>query len=133
MTEREIQNDIRIELSDHGTYFRANVGSCWTANQVQKLPDGSIHLIDPHPFNSGLPRGFSDVFGITPITITEDDVGKTVGVFTAIEIKRPGNKPTPEQVNFLRVVTERGGLAGIAHSAEEAVQIIKQGGASVVT
>jgi hypothetical protein len=43
----------------------------------------------------------------------------TTGRFLAIEVKRPGNKPTPEQQQFIDTINEAGGLAFVARSVEE--------------
>jgi len=51
-------------------------------------------------------------------------VGRRVAVFTAVEIKAD-TSPTPEQINFIEAVQEAGGIAGVAHSADEAEGIIK--------
>jgi type IV secretory pathway TrbF-like protein len=64
--------------------------------------------------------------GITPITITQDMVGKTIGVFTAIEVKTPKGKPTEEQINFIQRVRDLGGFAGVAQSVEDALEITNQ-------
>ena len=57
--------------------------------------------------------GVSDILGCTP-----------QGRFLAVECKDTGKKPTPEQVQFLDGVRERGGLAIVAHSVEEVASIL---------
>jgi len=52
--------------------------------------------------------GISDILGCT-----------TQGRFYAVECKRVGEKPKPAQVSFLRLVSERGGLAIVASSIED--------------
>jgi hypothetical protein len=74
----------------------------------------------------GLCKGSSDIIGIRPVTITADMVGKTIGAFTAIEVKTPKGKPTEEQLNFIQRVKDLGGLAGVARSVEDALTITKQ-------
>jgi hypothetical protein len=41
------------------------------------------------------------------------------GRFPAIEVRRPGNKPTPEQQQFIDTINEAGGLAFVTRSVEE--------------
>lgn len=123
--EHNIQNAIRIELSRHGvTTFRANSGYAWASNDISYLPDGSILMRDPRPFHA-LPPGFSDLFGITPKRITPEDVGRILAVFTAIEVKQPGKKPSDKQRHFIEFVGKVGGFAGVARSVEEALDIAK--------
>lgn len=40
-------------------------------------------------------------------------------LFVAIEVKRPGNEPTPKQQSFLDRVASRGGIALCVHSLDE--------------
>jgi hypothetical protein len=54
-------------------------------------------------------RGVSDIIGCIPKT----------GRFLAIEVKRPGNKPTAEQQQFIDTINAAGGLAFVARSVEE--------------
>ena len=54
-------------------------------------------------------RGVSDIIGCIPKT----------GRYLAIEVKRPGGKPTPEQQQFIDTINGAGGLAFVAHSVEE--------------
>lgn len=75
----------------------------------------------------------SDRVGWTPIEITPEMVGKTVPVFTSIEMKKGGYKPSGKaeldhiaaQQRFCDTVTRAGGIAGIVDSAEKAVDLVK--------
>jgi hypothetical protein len=53
-------------------------------------------------------KGISDIIGLTP-----------EGVFIAVEVKQPKNKPTPDQDAFLERVRVKGGIAIVAHSVGE--------------
>jgi hypothetical protein len=57
----------------------------------------------------------SDLIGITPVTVRPEHVGRTIGVFTAVEVKHPGwTKPENDrdraQEAFLVSVCQHGGL-----------------------
>lgn len=73
----------------------------------------------------------SDLIGITPITITPEMVGRTLGVFTAIEVKKPDWKPSLSnkreqgQANFIQWVKSKGGIAGFANSIDSFLAIIR--------
>ena len=69
-------------------------------------------------------RGPSDLIGWRTITITPDMVGRQVAVFAAVEVKDRA-KATPEQEQFIAQVQAAGGLAGVAHSVEEARAILR--------
>lgn len=59
-------------------------------------------------------RGAGDISGI---------VGD--GRRLEIEVKKPGNKHfQPEQLTFLDLVRTRGGVAGVVHSVEEALDLV---------
>lgn len=97
--EHELMDKIRIELTRHGAaVFRANVG-------VIRTPDGRY-------INIGLPKGFSDLFGVLPN-----------GQAFFIECKVKPNKPTSEQISFIRAMKSRNAFAGTAYSVEEALKI----------
>jgi hypothetical protein len=51
------------------------------------------------------------------------------GIVHALELKRGGLKPTPEQLDFLHQVKAAGGKANWANSFDGAVQILKTWGA----
>ena len=114
-SEATIQSDIRLRLSEiqAGVYLRYNVGTFLT--------------MDGRPVKIGEP-GVSDLIGITPRVITQDDVGKTIGVFTAIETKQVKDSTSKarkiSQGNFIRRIKELGGIAGICRSVEDAEEMV---------
>lgn len=102
MTEQDIQNSIRIALSNMGyVVFRANVGKIRT-------PEGRY-------FDTGLPKGFSDLLAIKD------------GKAYFIEVKKPGGKIRPDQVVFINRMKDMGCVAGIVFSVEEAIKLVNNG------
>ena len=81
----------------------------------------------------------SDLIGITPIEITPEMVGKTVGVFTAYEVKPVGFKKRETyseksrefgQNNFINLIKKFGGIAGFTtndYDVDLAVHEFKEG------
>lgn len=124
-SEHATQNDIRNSLCDVGLFFRANVGTAWASNDIAKLADGTLILRDPRPFSTGLPAGFSDVFGMVPTVITPDMVGQTVAVFTALECKSSKGRARDAQERFVRAVKLAGGRAGFTRDVASAEAIAK--------
>jgi len=111
--ETPVQNRCRLRLTKLGVLnFRNNTGA---------LKDKAGRLV-----KFGLFTGSSDIIACKPVTITQDMVGKVIGQFTAIEVKCPGKdvEPGGDQDNFLKAVRAHGGLAGVAHSEDEAELII---------
>lgn len=100
--EHDIQNRIRNETADIAMLFRANVGQGFTK-------DGRF-------FSTGLPKGFSDLFGFR--------LSDSRAVF--IEVKTATGRVRPEQEKFIGRMREYGALAGIARSVEDARRIILQ-------
>ena len=117
MTEREIQNRIRLALPTLGvTVFRANVGQSWTGDQAIHLANGDVLIKNARPFISGVPPGFSDLFGLT-----------SDGQFVAIEVKAANGRVSTKQSNFLQHIRANRGLAGVARSVEDARKILLGG------
>lgn len=101
MTETDIMHQIMLDVSAAGNLiFRGNVGKV-------KLRDGRW-------FDTGLPKGFSDLFG------ADKD-----GRLFFIEVKVPGGRIRDEQKRFLDAMTERGIRAGVAHNSTEALEIVR--------
>lgn len=56
--------------------------------------------------------------------ITQDMVGKSVGLFTAVEVKTPTGRVSKDQKNFIDTVIRLGGLAGVARHEDDLSKII---------
>jgi hypothetical protein len=97
--EHRIQNEIRLALADTCIIFRMNVGKGYTA--------------DGRYFTTGVPKGFSDLFGFR----------KSDGKAVFIEVKTPTGRPTEQQKHFLETMREYGAIAGICRSAEDAIEL----------
>lgn len=104
MTEEHyIQNQIRLALADSCILFRMNVGTGYTQ--------------DGRYFSTGVPKGFSDLFGFR----------KSDGRAVFIEVKTPKGSVADQQLNFLSAMQKAGAIAGICRSAEEAEELIRGG------
>lgn len=131
--EHALQTEIQNDLAGECLMFRANVGTGWQSNQIKRFskPEafvaqrGDLLLRNARPFTTGLPAGFSDLFGLTRITITQEMVGKSVGVFFAMEVKDQA-KASPDQKLFLNAIKQNGGISGIAHGTEDARRIVRK-------
>ena len=98
-TESNILNDCLIALSESGcTVWRNNTGVLKDANG--------------RPIKFGLCVGSSDIIGMS-----KD------GLFLAVECKTLTGKASADQERFMSRVRARGGRAGIARTAQEAVAI----------
>jgi hypothetical protein len=102
MKEIDVQNSIRLALNPYAIVFRANVGSFKTA-------DGRV-------VTTGLPKGFSDLFGFR----------KSDGRMFFIEVKNEKGRLRKEQVYFIETMKEKGAIAGVARSPEEAIALIRE-------
>ena len=71
--EHKIQNEIRIAFADSCILFRVNVGKCYTK--------------DGRYFDTGVPKGFSDLFGFR----------KSDERAVFIEVKTPTGRPMDHQ------------------------------------
>jgi hypothetical protein len=110
--EQQLQNEIRLALGSLPgvRLFRNNVGAL-------KDPRGQL-------VTYGLCTGSSDLIGLRRVTVTPDMVGQQVAVFTALEVKRPGQTPTEAQGKFLGMVDGMGGLSGVVTSIADARGIL---------
>lgn len=111
VSEQFIQQKIRAELGVGDARLWRNNTGC--------LQDRNGRAV-----RFGLAPGSSDLIGLRRIVVGPEHVGRTLAVFTAVEVKDARGRASPEQVRFLEVVRDLGGLGGIARSVEEAHQII---------
>lgn len=113
-TEKDVERTLILHASQIGsTLFKNNVGM---------YEDSRGNVI-----KYGLCNGSSDLIGWTPVTITEDMVGKRIAVFTAVEVKKNKNgkyKATEEQKAFISAVLRNGGYAGVADCQKDLEDIV---------
>jgi len=136
MSEKSVMHGIMIALTKIGArVFRNHVGLSYQgkAERFNKpttvvVEKGDIVLRNARTVKSGLMVGSSDLVGWNSRTITEYDIGRSIAVFVACEVKDEDGGLTDEQINFLQVVKDSGGVAIVARSAEDAVNGIKTGG-----
>lgn len=129
--EHALQNAIRNSLAGRALIFRANVGKAYTSNEAVRVPRKMPVVMGPkdillrnyRPFDTGLPPGFTDLFGLVSVEITPDMVGQKLAVFTAVEVK-DGAKVSPLQKNFIAAVNDNGGRAGVARSVDDAENLV---------
>jgi len=131
--ERSVQTGIRNDLAGTCLAYRANVGTGWTGTgpplvvdrkMVVSVSPGDVVLRKARRFSTGLPRGFSDLFGGVPIKITQEMVGRTILQFFAIEVKDDKGRASTEQNAFLKAVKRFGGRSGVARTVEDAKRVI---------
>ncbi len=103
MRESDIMRACMLALSDAGCLI-------WR-NNTGVLPDRQ-----GVPIRFGLCVGSSDLIGITPD-----------GRFLAIETKTAKGRIRPEQQRFIDAVRAKGGIAGIARSPEDALDLLRRG------
>jgi len=109
MNERDIQAEIWKAMGHFSVMFRNNVGVLKKAGRFVSF---------------GLTKGSSDLIGWTSVKITQEMVGSTVAIFTAIECKSPIGKATSKQLYFVERVKLDGGYAVVARSVEDALKAI---------
>jgi len=114
MNEATTQAAVRILASKEGAMFL-------------RYQVGTFIALDGSYVDIGV-KGVSDLIGLIPHTVTQEDVGKTIGVFAAWEMKQVKDKTSKkrkeDQGKFLRRVNALGGIAGIVRSEEQAADIL---------
>lgn len=125
MKESNIQALVLMKASEIGCrMFRVNVGQAWTGNKIYRK-GRDVFITDARPFKVGVPNGFHDIVGLTPVVITQEMVGRTVAVFTTGEIKTKTGQASKEQLNFRDLVLEYGGISGVVRSPEEFEDLVR--------
>lgn len=129
--ETVIQDAIRVALSRGPVrLFRQNVGTGWTG-EVQRLRDGSLVIRNPRPLHAGF-KGLSDLGGWVTVEVTPEMVGRKIAVYAAVEVKTANGRVSEEQSDFLSIVQNAGGAAGVARSVADAAAIICSAGGTVI-
>jgi ribosomal protein S19 len=111
MKEQSHYNRLCAAHSQRGRLFRNNTGTGYQGKQA--TIGGQKAILNPRLVNFGLCVGSSDLIGWTTVEITPEMIGQKVAIFTAVEVKKKGNKPTAVQLAFLKTVEEQGGIGKI--------------------
>lgn len=118
--EAVVQQQIRLEASRQGArLWRNNNGAAMDkAGRLIRYGLGN----DSAKLNKHMKS--SDLIGITPVKMTPAHVGRTVGVFTSIEVKKgswiyKGTERELAQAQWLNLVILLGGIAMFANKKED--------------
>lgn len=127
--ESEVQQLVQIQAVHHNCILmRNNSGALLDANgRPVRFGLGN----DSAKRNKEIKS--SDLIGITKIVITQEMVGQTIGVFTAVECKEESwncqkklDERETAQFNFITWVRSMGGLAGFANKVDDLKEIIRR-------
>ena len=111
-SEQTIQQHIRLACS---------IGTC----RLFRNNTGTLRDINGRPVTFGLCKGSADLIGWTTRIITPEMVGQQVAIFTSIEVKAATGRIRPEQQQWLLGVQKAGGIAGVARSVGEAMDLLR--------
>ena len=120
MSETNEQAKLRLAAAQDGVLLmRNNVGAASDPETGRLIRYGLAN--DSKAMQSKIKSG--DLIGITPYTIRPEDVGKTLGIFTSVEVKVPGWRMMHSdhelaQAKWAQIVRSKGGLAGFAWDLE---------------
>lgn len=104
-----------------------------TENDVKKLAkkvfdDALAWSYAPIQNGMGV-HGIPDRIGCVPVRVTPEMVGSVVGLFVAVEAKRPGRRgeknagATGQQIDQLRGIIDAGGIAVLVDGEADAAQL----------
>lgn len=125
-SESEVQQLIQMEAMKVGSVLMRNNSGAFKAEDGRVVYFGLGNISKKHSENIKS----SDLIGITTIVVTPDMVGKSIGVFTAIECKSeiwnsPKDKRAIAQQNFIDWVRARGGIAAICKSVDDFMRLFR--------
>lgn len=112
--ETKLQRQIMVALSQAGhTVFRNETGRFWAGKVIHK--DGKqVTLNNAMMLPVGLAVGSSDLVGV------QRDTGR----FFGIEVKTKTGRVSKEQAQFIDTINQRGGVAGVARSVQDALELL---------
>lgn len=98
----------------------ALISGLYPVVKMYRTNAGTFRSLDGSHIVHGLPKGFSDLFGVIPADKVAD--GRPMPVF--LEAKIYPNRPTPEQLDFLAEYRKAGCIAGVVYSVADAWKLI---------
>ena len=144
MKEKTIQDAIRLAVQKRFPkirLFRNNVGQGFVGKAVEDVPKmpqiivallskfkinfaNFVLLINYRRIRFGLIVGSGDLIGYEEVIVTQEMVGKPVAIFLSVETKQEKGTASEEQENWREQVNKAGGIAIIARSASEALEVL---------
>ena len=115
MSEADIQNKIRVALSQYGIPFRTNAGDFWQGTQIYSTEYKQDILINIRRVK-GLPKGFPDLLFVG------DD-----GRISFLECKTEKGRLSAEQKKILEQFQKMNIRCQVVRSPEEAIIFILGG------
>ena len=119
--ESEVSQEVQIGARHHSCTLMRNNSGCLPDVNGTPVRFGLGNISKKHNYKIKS----SDLLGITPVLITKEMVGMTLGVFTAVETKKEAWNPDKKldarenaQNNFINWVRSLGGFAGFANSVD---------------
>ncbi len=113
-SETRLMHMVMLALSEAGcTVWRNNTGQAWHGKVIHKAGQ-QVTLSDARMQPYGICVGSADLIGIAPC-----------GRFLAVEVKTATGRVSKEQQTFIDAVRRSGGIAGIARSIEDALELVR--------
>jgi hypothetical protein len=125
LTEKELLADVRLALGSmaYCRVFRNNIG-VGHQGRVLSRTSGQVVLGGARQVRYGLFPGSGDLIGWKSVVITPEMVGQRFAQFASVETKAERGAVREDQETWIRAVRSAGGLAGIARSVQDAVDLI---------
>lgn len=127
--ENTISQLVQMQAKHYGCTLMRNNSGCFKDDTGRLVRFGLGNISKKH--NDVVKS--SDLVGITKVTITQDMVGTTLGVFTALEVKKEAWNPDKKldkretaQNNFMNWVKLNGGFASFVNSIDKLKDILRQ-------
>lgn len=125
MSEQTTKREIMLAIGRTARVFNNPVGNGWMGKVIAEKGD-TVTLAGARRVAYGLHKGSSDLVGWNSLLITPEHVGRTLAIFSALEVKKPGGRHpvTAEQQIFIAAVLQAGGFAGAVTNAAQARHVL---------
>jgi len=125
-SESAVTNDVLLAVSKRGIRLYRNNSGAITTDDGRHIRFGLGNISTK--VNRSLKS--SDLIGVTPVVIKPEHLGRTLGIFTSLEIKHGGWKLQPSddhaqaQLRWIELIRDLGGIAGFVSDVAELDSII---------
>lgn len=131
MKESPTQKRILLDCGHGDTrLFRQNVGKTWIGEskyynrrETVVVNRGDVVIRQARRFIAGI-KGMSDLIGWHSVIIIPEMLGQKIAIYTGFEVKGDRGRATPDQLQFISLVKNAGGIAGVVKSPEDARELL---------